>query len=742
MRMFATCVAAAYCVLAFAADTASAGSYYIYACSTYSDKGLAFSSWSDSEHLNAADMCMQPAPQGGYRSFEIDNPGPRAPVFENRSAHWILNSPSSAISIIGAYASSSDVLLDCLLHTDGFTAEFFWGGGSQSIDRTGPCDTTQGYGYGTGIDASFGPSSYFGWGATCSLASTCATSSSDSAVLGIHGIRLTVQENTGPTVIATQSNNLWYQGGHWVRGGGWPVGFAASDPSGVCGTDLLVNGAFTGTDASTDSTRDTSNFTQCWLTDVVTGTLNTDSYANGPLTIEYAADNAAGVVSGPTETLQVDNTPVSLALSTPNDADPNVWVNHPVEVTVATTAGPSGLGGTDCSTNSGPGYAYPSSGITLNGTGIWNVACSSWNNALDASGQSASSPTESVSVHIDETPPALAFERVNPADPQAVVVDTSDAQSGVAGGQIEMRPAAGGNWQTLATQFDGQHLIARFDDATLAPGGWVIQATSCDHAGNCAAADSDVTLPVRTASLASVSFANGDSPMVAAAHCSRTRSRREHPRREKVVCTRTKTRLKTRDRVPFGKPVVMHGLLTTAEGKPIGDAAVSILSAPDNGLSQYTQTATATTNAAGVWSMRLGPGPSRLIAAVYGGSLTIQPAEGWAKTTVPARIQVLRVWPRRVAWDGKVHIRARLLGGYLPPGGALVRLRLGYGNARITYGVKTHVAGDGIFEVTNTFGPGPPSLLLRYWLQECTLPEGDYPFAPACGPRDAVTVGG
>ena len=71
-----------------------------------------------------------------------------------------------------------------------------------------------------------------------------------------------------------------------------------------------------------------------------------------------------------------------------------------------------------------------------------------------------------------------------------------------------------------------------------------------------------------------------------------------------------------------------------------------------------------------------------------------------------------------------------------------MRLRLGYGNAKTTYGVREHVGGTGVFEVTNRFGPGPPGLVRHYWLQECTLPESDYPFAPACGPRSSLTVGG
>jgi len=691
---------------------------------------------------------MQQTPTGGYRSLAIDDPSAGA-VNEGHGAHWLATTPSPAITIVGAYTPPYSVLVDCALQSDGFTADYFWSGGGKPLTYlTGfGCNNSEDVGYGTGIDETFPASTYFGWGATCTGLPTCVALTSGGALLIVQGIRLTVEENTGPSIVADGSNNLWYQGSHWVRGGGWPVGFTATDPSGVCGTDLLINGQFTSADFSDDPNPDTSRFTQCWGSDVVTGTLDTTSYPNGPLTIEYAANNAAGVVANPTETLHVDNTPVTLSLSTPNDPDPNVWVNHAVQVEAQPSAGPSGIAGTSCSTNNGSSYPYPSGGITVDGTGVWTVSCWSWNNAYDVSGHPASSPTETVSVHIDETPPSLSFAPLNPNDPQAVVVDTSDGQSGVAGGQIEMRPVAGGGWQMLGTQFDGQHLLARFDDARLAPGQWEVQATSCDRAGNCATADETLTLPVRAQSLSNLSFSALGNPRVGAAHCSRRRLRvrgrgRRRGRLMKVSCLPIRTPVKTDDRVAFGKPVVVHGLLTKASGEPIAGAPVAVLSAPDDGLSQYSPVVTAITDSAGMWSAKLPPGPSRLIAAVYSGSQTIQPSESWGRIIVPARIEVLRVWPRHVRWGGRVHIEARLLGGYLPPGGALVRLRLGYGQARITYGIKTQVAGNGTFEVTNTFGPGPPTLKLRYWLQECTLPEGDYPFAPACGPRDPVTVGG
>lgn len=720
---------------------ASAGTYYVNACSAYGNTAPAFTSWTDSEHMSMANECMQPASGGGYRSLEINNAGPLALIYEGKTAHWIANTPSSALSIVGAYTPSNDVLADCMLHTDGFTAQFFWSGGSEDIDRTGTCNTSQGYGYATGINSSFAPSSYFGWGATCSTQTTCSTSSSIGAVLGVQGVQLTVQETSGPVLFAIGADNLWYQNSHWVRGGGWPVDFTAGDASGVCSTDLLVNGLSTNTDSSVDATPDTSNFTQCWATDAVSGTLDTTRYPNGPLTIEYKATNAANVSTAPIQTLEVDNTPVTLSLSTANDADPNLWVNHSVAVTAAASAGPSGLGGTTCSTNGGSPYAYPSKGITVDGTGVWTVSCSSRNNALDVTGQAATSPSKAVAIHIDETPPTLSFAAVNPDDPQAVVVTTSDPQSGVASGNIEMRPAGAGPWEPLAAQLSGGQLLARFDDAALAPGAWQLQATSCDRAGNCASVQKTLNLPVRVSSVSSVGFAQVKNPPARVAACARHRIKR-HRRSRGWGCSRTQLVLVTDARGRFGRSMKLRGLLTTAVGRPVPGATISILAAADDGLSQYSQVASATTDSKGAWRATLPAGPSREVTAVYNGSTTIQPSKATATLIVPASVRVLRVWPRHVPWGGKVHIAAQLKGGWLPPEGALVRLRLGYGPAKITYGVKEHVRGNGVFEVTNTFGSGPASLMLHYWLQECTLPEGDYPFAPACSQRSAITVGG
>ena len=88
------------------------------------------------------------------------------------------------------------------------------------------------------------------------------------------------------------------------------------------------------------------------------------------------------------------------------------------------------------------------------------------------------------------------------------------------------------------------------------------------------------------------------------------------------------------------------------------------------------------------------------------GTTNILPASGQVTAIVPADVKLLDVWPRHVPWGGTVHLVGQLLGGYLPPGGALVRLRIGYGSTYNTYGVQEHVAGDGRFSTVAKFGPG------------------------------------
>jgi hypothetical protein len=170
---------------------------------------------------------------------------------------------------------------------------------------------------------------------------------------------------------------------------------------------------------------------------------------------------------------------------------------------------------------------------------------------------------------------------------------------------------------------------------------------------------------------------------------------------------------------------------------------VDVLTAPDNGRGNFRLAAVATTAADGGWSARLAAGPSRLVTAVYpGGPTTEGSFAAPVKLVVPAKVELVSVSPRRVAWGGTVRLTGRLRGGYLPPGGALVRLRIGQRSAVTTYGVQEHVTGNGRFSATYTFGAGQASVHQSFWFQLASLPMGSYPYAPANSGRRSVLVGG
>ena len=196
-------------------------------------------------------------------------------------------------------------------------------------------------------------------------------------------------------------------------------------------------------------------------------------------------------------------------------------------------------------------------------------------------------------------------------------------------------------------------------------------------------------------------------------------------------------------RVGHGKHTTVSGWLGMPDGTALGGQRVAVLTAPDNGLGHFTVAAVAATAANGTWSARLPAGPSRLIEASYAGAPTLEPnVSAQVHVIIPAKVKVLSVSPSRVAWGGTVRITGQLLGGYLPPGGALVRLRIGEGSTYQTYGVQEHVAGSGRFTTTYTFGAGDPSFRRSFWFQLATLPVGDYPYAPGASGRRSVLVGG
>jgi len=118
-------------------------------------------------------------------------------------------------------------------------------------------------------------------------------------------------------------------------------------PSGVCSMAAIVNTAEVPGPSATPNTDEWQQCPDPTWTPAAGASVDTRDYVPGAgqLSLTLEASNAAGVYSQPSETLEVDNEPVGVTLSTPNDSNPSLWVNHAVTVDAATNAGPSGIGG-------------------------------------------------------------------------------------------------------------------------------------------------------------------------------------------------------------------------------------------------------------------------------------------------------------------------------------------------------------------------------------------------------------
>jgi len=625
------------------ASPAEAGTYYVYACSSYRNSAPAFNKITGGTNWNLANEC------DAGRSLEINQ---FTTVSDGRSSAWVAYSPSTPIGIVGAYTPVNTVLVDCTLGADGFYADYAWSSGSQRIMAPSSCPSGS-LGYADGIDTGFASSNSFAWEVKCNGSSGCASQVAGGKILAVQGVRLTAEENTGPALKAVPASNLWYASG-WVRGS-WPITLDASDPSGVCVLATVVDGKAVA--SWTDPSHDTSRFVQCHGFQLP-GQLDTTAYPNGKHTLTYGASNAAGVVSAPSKTISVDNAPVSLSLSGPTDAPSNAGTQH---VDASATAGPSGVAAIFCSVDGAPYQRYAGSAaqVPVSGVGPHHVACFAQNNAVDASGAPASSQTQSWNLTIRvPTVAAVSF---------AKVVDALRCH------RVRERVRVPGRWITVRRHHKLVRVRTRGHTKT-------VKATRC-HAR---------TVPRREVVWKTV----------------RRRGKTVRIKVAKVVRLVLLPHLvrKTVRRVAFGHGTTVSGWLGTSSGTALAGQPVHLYAAPDNRSNAYRQVAVITTRADGSWTARIAPGPGRLLAGVYSGSTTAEPTySAPIKLVVPAKVK-LRIRPTHTHWGGKIRISGRILGGYIPVG-KFLRLRIGIAGVKETIGIPD-ASPSGRFHTTFKFAPG------------------------------------
>jgi hypothetical protein len=527
-------------------------------------------------------------------------------------------------------------------------------------------------------------SSYFGFQLICGAAKC-----TQAAQLDIGAISLYVRETSGPTFAAP--TGLWQAPG-WVRGS-WPFFVWGNSPSGLCSLFATLNGELIN---RTTSGQDVSSWHQC-ATLPINQPVETSRYGQGAVPLTLGTGDAAGVPASLTKTVYIDNQQPVVALSGPTDAPSTAGTQY---ITASGTAGPSGVAGLSCSADGAPAHWYPGSSaqVAVGGIGEHSVTCSAANNAVDGAGNHGGSAPQTWRLKIGvPTVSGIAFSRI---------VDRLRCH------RMRARERLAARWVTVRRH---HHRVRVHRPARTR----LVSVVRCHPR---------TVLRRRTVWITV-----------------RQHGRRVRVRRHRIVRVIVPPHavLKTRRVVGHGRPTTVSGWLGTYNGFALGGQTVEVLDAPDNGSSAFTPAARVITAANGSWSATLPAGPSRLIEAAYGGGSSVEGSlSGTVREIVPARVKLLSVTPHRVPWGGTVRIIGQLVGGYLPPGGALVRMRLGAGSAFTTYGVQEHVIGRGRFSSTYTFGAGLPGVYRSFFFQAASLPMGAYPYAPAASRRLTVTVGG
>jgi hypothetical protein len=666
------------------ARAATDGSYqnvfWVNSCAGYGNSAPAWTPTESGIGLATADSC------GAGDGLLITARSP----FQGSNAAWSAETPAANLRIIGVKTPSAppgNPQADCKLGADGYTASYFWGDNGTNYGTMPITIDCHGLGYqvgtATAINEKIQPSRYLGFQATCSngtkppgeLNPRCAVSSGGT-ILDVTGIALEVQETSGPSLIAAGANNLAYAPG-WVRGV-WPTTLVASDPSGVCEIQTAVNG--TVLNSYSDPTPDQSQWSQCPASQLGSS-VDTSAYPNGQRTLSLAfeAQNAAGATSSSSKAFDVDNEPVNLTLSGPADAPTTAGTQY---VTATATAGPSGIGGIWCSTDGSPysPAAGPSARVPVSGIGQHTVQCYARNNALDASGSTAVSPTRTWAMTIRQpSVSTVSFTRL---------VDALRCR------HVKERVKLPAHWVTGHSHGKPVH----------------------------------VKLPAQTRTVKVV----------------RCRPRfvtkrvtiGGHIYVERIVVRPHKVR-RTTKAVPFGATTTIRGWVGTAQGIALAGQPVELLTAPDNGGDTFAQVAVAHTAANGTWTAKLPPGPSRVIRARYPGSTTVEPAIGTAKVRVPASIK-LKIDPHSSHWGGTIRITGRLRGCCVPKTGELVELHVGWSGGSAEIG-HVYARGGGRVRTKYTFLRGSGSQTYRFWAT--SVSESDYPYSPQASRRITVTVG-
>lgn len=558
----------------------------------------------------------------------------------------------------------------------------------------------------------------------CSLDSGDATTGYLTASSHLYSADVRIEDDIAPAM-SNQAGSLWTDA--W-RSGTQTVTFDASDNTGISSNAVTIDG---GNRSESDHVCDATLAVPC-PQGGATFNVNTAAVADGPHTLTAQTTDAAGNTTTAIQAVRIDNhapgAPQGLTVDggegwrstnsfTLRWTDP-VQDAAPIAATDWQMCPASGAGA--CKTGSVSGADLTSvPQLSVPSEGDWTIKLWLVDAAGNADEQNAAAPLH---LRWDGTAPEAVFEPLDPANPTNIVVQATDATSGLAGGSVEIKPHLGTAWRSIPATIQGGALVATLPDEQLKDGLYDLRALARDQSDN----------EKTTASFADGSPAQVMLPVRAKTHLvgGKAFHARSHGRRV--------ARYHHTVRVAYRGRVRLRGRLTDAKGHAMAHIPLTVMRRADLPGAMWKTLKTIHTTKSGRFSYLTPSGFSRVFVVRYEGTPTIRPSQAQTKILVAASSTIHA--DHHTRRDGqRVRFSGTLRGANIPTGGKLVELEVRV-NHRWQVFASTRTTSKGRWKRTYKFTGTHGSAV--YTFRALVPHEASYPYRAGHSKALHVTVHG
>jgi hypothetical protein len=745
-RVVALGVLLAMSVLLLAAAKASAGKYQVAQCGWYVGADASWADTTGGAKFRSDAYCVTPPgadPFDGVHMKSFTRDG-QVTVSGTRFARWRWEAPSGTQGLTAVRGTWWHALHDGMEQRLGgvnWSGEFNYSLRATATD-TALRDFTIGFN---------SPIPAFEDRLLCARSEDKSCSLDPGSWSGLRAVTLTVEDDGAPVSQITGGPLV---AGGWRRGNQWVVLGDADGGAGVRYGETFVDGNRVGFNEyecnklQVGGEWRATTMRPCRTNESTTHFVDTPAFSDGPHTVSHCTVDFAGnrACTGD-QSFLIDNNPPAhpkaLTLAggegwrRTNDFD-LAWEN-PDQGRGSQIAGAlwriTGASGFDTGVRFASMFQRRTlEDLSVPGSGTFSLQL--W--LRDEAGNDAPSSAVTVPLRLDNVKPQVAFSTEESAS--QVMADVADEHSGPASGALLYRRVDAGEWTELPTKLvpgntlGKAHLVAPMPE--LGYGTYVFRADAVDMAGNAASSS------LRTDGTQMAIRKEPPPPVAKAVPLPKAKPQ---PRGKARLFARLRGGHGRGDSltVPFGAPALLSGRLTLADGAPLADRELRVVSHPSHGALAPIAVETVRTGEQGGFEARLPAGPSRRVTVIFSGDDALEPARrpalelrvrsGLSLRAVPESLQT----GQAVRLSGKV----RSAGAPVPRRGKLVAIQyLEEATHRWRPVLVTRTDHHGRYRAHYRFRYVSGSASIR--LRAAALAEERWPYAPGFSPPVTIEVRG